>query len=331
MPLKHYIQEFDMTTNGQPHTLVENRQVYNLNECELNIFETFQPSFLVPLTFSEFVISSMIRGKKVMHLPGQPSFVYLPGETVILEANQTMHIDFPEAAIGNPTQCMALAVDSGYVNKTLQYLNTFYNSSADEPANWKLQFSQYHFNNDNEISDLINKIIRVVNGNQLGKDIFVDLNLKELLIRLIQTQRLTQTAVESMANDTKSRLHYVLSHIQQHLTEKISVETLCRKAYLSRNMFFKWFREQSGLSPLEYINQERVKRAKQLLSDPRNGVQSAALYSGFNDVNYFIRVFKKTEGVTPKAYQSAILADPNHTVMEVNRNAHLNLNGHGLS
>jgi AraC-like DNA-binding protein len=304
-----------------------------MNDCEVNIFETFQQSFHVPLTFSEFVISSMIKGKKVMHLPGQPSFVYLPGETVILEANQTMHIDFPEAELGNPTQCLALAVDSRYVNKTIQYLNTFYNSANDEPANWKLHFSQYHFSNDNEISDLINKIIRLSTSIDTGKDIYVDLNLKELLIRLIQTQRLTQTVVESIGlnNNTSSRLHFVLNYIHQNLTTKISVDSLCRKAYLSRNMFFKWFREQSGLSPLEYINQERVKRSKQLLSDARNSVQAAAMYSGFNDVNYFIRVFKKVEGVTPKAYQVAVMADPNRPVVEYNGNGHTTLNMHGLS
>ena len=113
-----------------------------------------------------------------------------------------------------------------------------------------------------------------------------------------------QVPLESSYNNNHSRLHFVLHYIHEHLTEKIAVDTLSRKAYLSRNVFFKWFREQFGITPLEYINRERIKLAKELLATDRsNSVGHVSLRCGFNDVNYFVRVFRKTEGVTPGAYQ----------------------------
>jgi len=306
LPVKNYLKKVDLTHPQYLQTLVENRRIFNLKNCELNIFESYQETYQVPLTFSDFVITSMIRGKKVMHLFGDPAFDYLPGETVIVPANETMLIDFPEAATENPTQCIALAVDAPYVNDTLEYLDNYYNSSPGETNNWKLQFNQYHFSNDNEVSDLINKIIRVCSSTDRAKNIFADLSLKELLIRLVQSQRLQQVSVESGYNSNQSRLHSVLNYIQAHLTEKIAVDILCRKAYLSRNMFFRWFREQCGISPLEYINNERVKQAKQLLADASNNIHTVSVQCGFSDVNYFIRVFKKAEGITPKLYQSCM-------------------------
>ncbi len=306
MPPKNYLHPVDLTQPKYLQTLVENRRVFNLENCELNVFESYQETYRVPLTFNDFVITSMVKGKKVMHLFDKPAFEYLPGETVIVPANETMVIDFPEAEMDNPTQCVALAVDAAYVSNTLQYLNTYYNSDPHEAHNWKLQFNQYHFANDTEVTDLINKLIRVCSSTDKGKNIFADLNLKELLIRLVQSQHLKQVAVESTDNTNQSRLHFVLHYIHQHLTEKIAVDSLSRKAYLSRNMFFKWFKEQFGVTPLDYINRERIKLAKQLLADKRNNVSSVSLQCGFTDVNYFVRLFKKAEGITPGVYQTIL-------------------------
>ncbi len=303
MPIKNHLQKIDLTHPKYLNTLVENRRIFNLNNCELNVFESYEESYRVPLTFSDIVITSMVRGKKVMHLFDKPSFDYLPGETVILPANETMVIDFPEANSANPTQCIALAIDAPYINNTLQYLNTFYNNAKEDEHDWKLQFNQYHFSNDTDITELINKLIRVCSGTGKNKNIFADLNLKELLIRLVQSQYLQQVALESDELGNHTRLHYVLNYIHEHLTEKIAVDVLSRKAYLSRNLFFRWFKEQFGITPLEYINKERLKLAKQLLADRRNNINTVSLECGFTDVNYFIRLFKKSEGITPGSYQ----------------------------
>ena len=305
MPSK-YLQPVNLTHPKYLQTLVENRRIFNLNNCELNVFETYQHAYHIPLTFNDFVITSMVKGKKVMRLFDKPAFDYLPGETVIVPANETMIIDFPEAEKENPTQCIALAVDASYVNDTIHYLNSYYNNNEDK-HDWKLQFNQYHFANDNEVTNLINKLIRVCSGTDKGKNIFADLNLKELLIRLIQSQHLQQVSIESDSSNNQSRLHYVLNYIHEHLTEKIAVDALSRKAYLSRNVFFKWFREQFGITPLDYINNERIKLAKQLLAKPQYKVHTVSNMCGFSDVNYFVRLFKKNEGITPKAYKDCMM------------------------
>ena len=302
MPAKHLLQKVHLTEPKYLQTLVENRRIFNLDNCELNVFESYQQAYHVPLTFRELVITSMVRGKKVMHLFDKPSFDYLPGETVIVPADETMIIDFPEAKIENPTQCIALAVDASYINDTLTYLNHFYNST-DERKEWKLQFNQYHFANDNDVTELINKIIRICSSADRMKNVYADLNLKELLIRLLQSQHMQQIVLERSDNNNKSRQHFVLHYIHEHLSEKIGVDALSRKAYLSRNIFFKWFKEQFGITPLEYINKERVKMAKGMLSNAGANIQAVSSQCGFSDVNYFIRVFKKCEGITPGAYQ----------------------------
>ncbi len=309
MPIGKRLDSIQLTHPKYLQTLVENRRIFNLDNCELNIFESYQQAYRVPLTFNDFVITSMIRGKKVMHLYNKPSFDYLPGETVILPANETMVIDFPEAQAATPTQCIALAVDQKYVSGTLEYLNHFYNSDKAEQHDWRLQFNQYHFANDTEITDLINKLIRICSGTEKAKNIFADLSLKELLIRLVQSQHLEQVYAESSEIQNQTRLHYVLNYISGHLTDGIVVNELSRKAYMSRNLFFKWFKEQVGITPLEFINNERIKMAKQLLKDTRTSVTAVSMQCGFTDVNYFVRLFKKTEGITPAVYRTCVMSN----------------------
>jgi hypothetical protein len=82
-----------------------------------------------------------------------------------------MVIDFPEASATTPAQCIALAVDAGYIDNALNYLNSFYNNKEEE-HDWKLQFNQYHFDNDNEVSDLINKLIRVYNSSDTTRNVY---------------------------------------------------------------------------------------------------------------------------------------------------------------
>ncbi|MFT3749186.1 MAG: AraC family transcriptional regulator [Agriterribacter sp.] len=297
------IQHIDLTHPKYLQTLVENRQVFNMENCEMNVFESYQQAYLVPLTFNDFVITSMVRGKKVMHLLGDDPFDYLPGETVIVPANETMKIDFPEAQQDNPTQCIALAVDKSYIHNTLNYLNEYYNTREHDHA-WELQFNQYHFHNDNDVSDLINKLIRICRSESLVKNIYADLNLKELLIRLVQSQYLQQISKDSESNSNSGRLQFILDYIRNHISDKILVDDLSVKAYMNRSAFFKLFKDQFGITPVDYINRERVKLAKHLLSDSNLSVTEISWQSGFNDPNYFVRLFKKTEGITPGAYRA---------------------------
>ncbi len=306
MAAKNHLHKIDLTHPRYLQTLVENRRIFNLQNCELNVFESYEQTYRVPLTFSDMVITSMVRGKKVMHIFNEPAFDYLPGETVILPANETMVIDFPEASAGTPTQCIALAVDAPYIDNTLNYLNEYYNTNKEEQHNWKLQFNKYHFDNDEEVTGLINKLMRVCRSTDVAKNIFADLNLKELLIRLVQSQHLQQIQVDSVTDNNKGRLPFVLHYIHEHLTDKILVNEICRKAYLNRNAFFAWFKEQLGITPIDYINNERIKLAKQLIAENKYNVSQISAHCGFSDANYFIRLFKKIEGITPGAYKGCM-------------------------
>lgn len=281
-------------------TLVENRTVYSLDNCELNLFETYQESVLVPLKFNDLVVTSMLRGKKVMHLFDDPEFDYLPGETVIVPSNVEMKIDFPEASVHNPTQCLALAIDHNKINDTLDFLNERY--PKDEANSWKLNYDNYFFYNNTELAGTINKLIRECMGTSVTKDALVDLALQELLIRIVQTQTAASLSEGKFA-ESGSAVHTVSGYIRENITRAFSLKELSDKACMSTTSFYRYFKRETGMSPLEFILNEKIKHAKQLLRNPGIQINEVCFMAGFDDCNYFIRLFKKHEGITPKQYQ----------------------------
>ncbi len=282
-------------------TLVENRTVYSLNNCELNLFETYQESQLVPLKFNDLVVTSMLRGKKVMHLFDDPEFEYLPGETVIIPSNVEMKIDFPEASKHNPTQCLALAIDHFKINETLQFLNERYPKEGQNNF-WKLDYDNYFFYNNIELASTINKLIKECMSSSITKDALADLTLQELLVRIIQTQTAKSIDTNKLT-DKNNPMVPVLEYIRANIRESINLKELSDKACMSPTSFYRYFKRELGMSPIEFILSEKIKQAKQLLKDPNVQINEVSYASGFEDSNYFIRIFKKYEGVTPKQYQ----------------------------
>lgn len=282
-------------------TLVENRTVYSLNHCELNLFETYEYSLLVPLKFNDLVVTSMLRGKKVMHLFDDPGFDYLPGETVIIPSNVEMKIDFPEASINNPTQCLALAIDQTKISETLHFLNERYPKEGNDQF-WHLNYQNYFFYNNVELTATINKLIKECMSTSITKDILADLTLQELLIRIIQTQT-TKAINDGLFTDPKNPITPVIEFIRLNLKENISMKNLSEKASMSSASFYRLFKRELGMSPIEFILNEKIRCAKQLLKNPTIQINEVCYLSGFEDSNYFIRLFKKHEGITPKQYQ----------------------------
>lgn len=283
-------------------TLIENRTVYNLNHCELNLFETYKSSELIPLKFNDLVVTSMLRGKKVMHLFDDPSFEYLPGETVMIPSNVEMKIDFPEASSNNPTQCLALTIDQTKINSTLQFLNEHYPKEGNNQF-WQLNYQNYYFYNNIELASTINKLIKECMSTSVTKDVLADLTLQELLIRIIQTQT-AKSINDGISFNPNSPINEILEYIRLNIRDNnISLKKLSETACMSPTSFSRFFKRELGISPIEFVINEKIRHAKQLLKNPSIQINEVCYMAGFEDSNYFIRIFKKHEGITPKQYQ----------------------------
>lgn len=281
---------------------MENRTVHTLNRAELNIYETHQKAEDVQLKFTDPLLVSMIRGKKVMSLSNMSPFGFLPGESVALPSDELMRIDFPEATFQSPTQCLALAISRERLQQTVDFLNQ--GGGRVDGTEWNTLNFNYRFTNDIAINQIIQRLIFIFTENHPSKDIFSEMLLHELVIRILQFENRTRYDLNSMHDSNADAFSHVIRFIRDNLTEELSVEVLSRIACMSESKFYRSFRNETGLTPNEYIIEERLKVAENLLINPEVTVKEAWLASGFNSFSYFSTLFKKRKKLTPSEFKS---------------------------
>jgi AraC-like DNA-binding protein len=212
-----------------------------------------------------------------------------------------MKIDFPEASLQDPTQCLALEIDREKINQLIGLLNERY--PKEDHTEWSLNFENYLLMNNDAVAATLNKMMQVCMSGQRNKDILADLSLQELIIHLIQLQKIAE-----LDNTPQNHgiLPQLIKYIQEHLQQKIDLKSLSELACMSGSTFYRYVKKATGLSPQELILRERIKYAKSLLSKSNLLITEVAYDAGFEDPNYFTRAFKKTEGLTPKQYQQKV-------------------------
>lgn len=82
-----------------------------------------------------------------------------------------------------------------------------------------------------------------------------------------------------------------------------TVKSVAEKIQIDRTYLYRLFKEETGMSVIEYINWCRIRRACTMLSNTLAQIKDVALSVGFSDQLYFSKVFKKINGITPTEYR----------------------------
>lgn len=132
-----------------------------------------------------------------------------------------------------------------------------------------------------------------------GSDVLTLSYFIELLV-IINRAFTSVQPLEDYAN-VPEKLVPILDYIDSHLDTDLSLEFLENTFYLNRFYLSRLFKKSTGSSIHEYILFKRISKAKMLLSSGYSVTESCML-SGFSDYSNFIRMFKKTTGLSPGQY-----------------------------
>jgi AraC-like DNA-binding protein len=172
-----------------------------------------------------------------------------------------------------------------------------------EDKEWSWSQRNFHVNNSKDLSFATNTLIDTMINEDSVRDLKASLITRELVALLLRTGAKNFLLENAMALHMSHRLAYAIHYIRTNITSEIHVEELADKACLSRAQFFRAFKYEIGMTPVQFINSERIARAKRALKKPSMSLSDAAIYAGFKSQSYFNRVFKAFTGTTPQAFR----------------------------
>ena len=107
-------------------------------------------------------------------------------------------------------------------------------------------------------------------------------------------------------NQPLLRLGEVLSYIDRHYSEPITIPQLLRVAHMSQSTLMRTFQRVFQHAPIDYLIRVRIQKARELLADQEQRITDVALACGFNDSNYFTRQFRRVSGQSPRDYRRTV-------------------------
>ena len=97
-----------------------------------------------------------------------------------------------------------------------------------------------------------------------------------------------------------------IEYIRFHLEQELSLETISAAIHSSTYELSRKFKKETGQTLTDYINTLRIKEALYIMENRNLSITDIAYMTGFNDVNYFTKVFKKLKGITPSTYRKQL-------------------------
>lgn len=188
---------------------------------------------------------------------------------------------------------MSLAGQSGFFDIRSSFL-----LRSSSPAKTDFDsFVSLHDNQFSEFQSIFKKMLDEFLNRQKGYEDILRVYLLELLIKIFRQMEPRQSA------GNESYIDLALRFIQDNYHEKLSMNDIAYRSFLSKSYFSQLFKKNTGMCFSDYLQKVRVEKACELLFSSDSSVEEIALKTGFCDTKFFYIVFKKTTGKTPGEFR----------------------------
>ena len=147
---------------------------------------------------------------------------------------------------------------------------------------------------------ILTDIYTLASSSDYIRDMRINGKLNDLLTLLMESSWHREAHTNA---PKKMEISRVKSFLDEHYKEKLSLESVASHFFIDKHYLARLFKEQYGVTLVTYLQQVRITHAKRMLRFTNKSIEEIGLECGIGELNYFSRVFKKLEGVSPSEFR----------------------------
>ncbi len=229
---------------------------------------------------------TILNGKKTISVKNNV-FSYSPSESLLLPPHSKV-----EMTIDQPTQALVFELNDDLIQSVVKKSS----KSIPEQSHCRIRevlISSLHRNIKNDVASLIQ-------NSQVQKKenpFLIDLYAQKLIYDLLEMDQTSSVIMQQC----QSPMEHAKSWINNHLYDTFTVHDIAVALNMSESNFSHSFKKHTHVSPQKYIHTKKLEKSLELLK--ATSVTEVAFTLGYENPSYFIQLFKREFGMTPKQYQ----------------------------
>lgn len=256
--------------------------------------------FSAPTTFRKaatfgVTLGVALQGEKRI-IMGEREFTVDPSRLLVV-TRESEHLS---AAMTAPYLGLSLCFGPERVARALVALAEAGGDTAPEPV------PAFLIPPDAGIASALERLLSYV-SDPLDQKLLAPLAIDEILFRLLRSDAAAAVRAAVGSPSSAAPILEVMQYIRRHHAQKLTVERLAKRAAMSASHFAHRFRAVARVSPMRYLREARLDRARQLLLENGGRVSEVALEVGFESPAHFTREFKRRFGIAPSRSLSAVI------------------------
>lgn len=160
--------------------------------------------------------------------------------------------------------------------------------------------------NDDNIEEMFLRIVTIYNHETITHQLEIRIYLLIIFKYFIDHQLLI---TNDYSKHNLEAIEIVLKYIEEHYDEKITSQMLAKLLNYNHQYFSRFFKDNTGYTPIEYINKYRIDMACEELLDEKKSILDISIACGFDSCSYFIKKFKALKNISPSKYRKLLLAN----------------------
>ncbi len=268
------------------NTELENLDGFETNYVKLLYYdlpENYEGTYMT-LGYSRFC--TILSGEKEISAEGR-KFSYNKSKSLLLPSYSKV-----DMKISKPTKAMVFELNDSIIREVA------IKSGIEFNFNDKDKIQKLLINN---LTNNINEDLKHFQGfdkRKSKKDVFlIDLYVQRLIFDLLNSD----LAANLFANSNEKKMNKAVDYIESNLLNPLYIKDISDYMMMNESNFSHAFKKYSGVSPQKFINKKKMDEAEKLLRN--NTVTETSYELGYENISYFIKLFKKSHGMTPKQYQ----------------------------